>query len=39
MPKSGGAVLREPMFHSKPADKYQELCNFEAQVKNIFITN
>ena len=39
MPRSGGLVLREPMFDWKVADKYQELCNFEIAVKIIFMTN
>ena len=37
MPRSGIPVLRQPTW--KVAKKYQELCNFEIEVKNIFMTN
>ena len=39
MSRSNGPVLRHPVFDWKATDKYQELCNFEIEVKNIFITN
>ena len=38
-PRSGGSALWQPMFDRKVAEKYKELCNFEIQVKNIFMTN
>ena len=38
-PGSGGPVLRQITFDWKVADKYRELCNFEIEVKNIFIIN
>ena len=36
VPGSGGLALKQLTFDWKVADKYQELCNFEMQVKNIF---
>ena len=39
IPRSSGKVLRQPMFDLKDTNKYQEPCNFEIQVKNIFINN
>ena len=38
-PRSDSQVLRQPMFDWKAAHKYQEPCNFEIEVKNIFMTN
>ena len=32
-------ALRPPMIDWEEVDKYQELCNFEIEVKNIFITH
>ena len=37
--RSGGPTLKEATFDLRPADKYQELCNFDIGVKNIFLTN
>ena len=39
MPNSGHQVLRQPLFHWKAADKHQKQCNFEIEVKNIFMTD
>ena len=39
VPGLGSLTLRQPTFDWKAADKYQELCNFETEVKNIFMTN
>ena len=39
MPRSGGPALRQPMFDWKAAYKYQKLCSFEMDSKNIFMTN
>ena len=39
MPRSGNPALRQATFDWKVADKYQEVCNFETEVKNIFMTN
>ena len=34
-----GPVLRQSMSDQKVANKFQEPCNFEIEVKNIFMTN
>ena len=34
-PRLGSPVLRQPMFDWKATHKYQELCNFKIEVKNI----
>ena len=39
MPTSSGPAQRQPTFDWKAKDKYQELVNFETEVKNIFMTN
>ena len=39
MPRLIGPVLKQPTFAWKATDKYKELCNFELDVKNTFITN
>ena len=31
--------LKQPTFNLKAADKYQGLCNFAIELKNIFMTN
>ena len=38
-PRSSRPVLKESTFDCKVVDEYQELCNFEIEVKNIFMTN
>ena len=38
-PRLGSPALRQQMFDWKARDKYQELCNFPLEVKNIFMTN
>ena len=38
MPGSDGPALGQPLVDWKMADKYQNLCNFEVEVKNIFMT-
>ena len=37
-PRSGGPTQKHLTFEWKLADKYQELCNFKIEVKNIFMT-
>ena len=39
VPSSGSPALKQPAFELKAKDKYEELCNFEIEVKNIFLTN
>ena len=39
MPRTGSPSLEQPTFDWKTADKYQELGNFELEVKNIVMTN
>ena len=39
LPKTGGLSLKQPTFHWKAADIYQEPWSFELNVKNIFMTN
>ena len=34
-PRSGSPAQKQPTFDWKVQDKYQELCNFEIEVKNI----
>ena len=38
MLRTGGPVLKQPNIDWKTADKYQELWNFEIEVKNIVMT-
>ena len=38
MYRSDGPALKQPKFDWKAAGKYQELLNFETDVKSIFIT-
>ena len=35
----GIPALRMPIFYCRATEKYQELCNFETEVNNIFMTN
>ena len=39
MPRAGSPALKQSTFDWKARDKYQELQNFEIEVKNIFMTN
>ena len=39
VPRWGGPELKLPTFDWKVAEKYQELCNFEIEVKNTFKIN
>ena len=39
MPRSSSPVLRQPTFDWKASNKYQELCSFEIETKNIFVVN
>ena len=38
MPRSNSPVLGQSTFDWKATNIYQELCNFETEVKNIFMT-
>ena len=38
-PRSGDPALKQPIFDYNATEKYQELCNIEIKVKNIFLTN
>ena len=37
--RSGSLALCKPTFNWKVADKCQEVCDFEIEVNNIFMTN
>ena len=37
--RTSGQTLKQPTYDWKTADKYQELQNFEIEIKNIFMTN
>ena len=37
--RMGGPTLKQQMFDWKMAHKHHELCNFEIELKNIFLTN
>ena len=37
--KADGPALKQPIFNCKSMDKYQELGNFEIEVKNIMINS
>ena len=37
--RSDGPVLRQPTFDWKVTNIYQEVCNFEIDIRNIFMTN
>ena len=39
VPKSVGLILQQPTFNWKATHKYQEISNFEIEVKSIFMTN
>ena len=38
MPRIGGLALKQSTINLKAEDNYQELWNFEVEVKNIFMT-
>ena len=38
-PRSGGPNLKHPIFDWRATNKDHEVCNFETEVKNIFMTN
>ena len=38
-PRTGSPTWEQPTFEWKATEKYHELCNFETEVTNIFLTN